>query len=175
MLFVVRDKFASNVMANASVSVLFVCLGNICRSPLAEGVFRHLVNERGYSREFHIDSCGTGAWHVGEPPHRESQKVAQKYGVSLDGQRARQVKRGDFSKFDVIVAMDEENYLDLESMAKNPTAEIIMLRQFDTHADDTDVPDPYYGGPEGFEEVFQIVRRSCEALLDDVERRFLRV
>lgn len=150
-------------------SVLFVCLGNICRSPLAEGVFRHLVEQAEKSKEYIIDSCGTGGWHVGEPPHRESRAVARRNGVSLEGQTARQLDREDFKRFDLIVAMDRQNRRDIERlMPKGSSCRVVCLREFDPEIVELDVPDPYYGGPDGFEEVYRIVERSCEALLDSL-------
>ncbi len=147
-------------------AVLFVCLGNICRSPLAEAVFAHLVRERGLEDRFEIDSAGTGAWHVGERADRRSMAVAARHGVSMEG-RARRVEPSDFGRFDLIVAMDRENLRDLERMAdghpRRPKTR--LLREWDSE-DGDEVPDPYYGGPEGFERVYAMVRRSCEALLD---------
>ena len=148
--------------------VLFVCLGNICRSPLAEGVFRHLVDREGRTEDFRIDSCGTGAWHVGEPPHHDSERVAKKNGVSLAGQRARQVRKADLSRFDLIVAMDRSNRSDLLNLSSDAEDKIVCLREYDTEKGGLDVPDPYYGGADGFEEVFQIVHRSCRTLLDSL-------
>ena len=154
-------------------AVLFVCLGNICRSPLAEGIFRDLVIKAGLEDKFRIDSCGTGPWHVGEPPHIESINVANKHGVSLDGQIARQVKEEDFSDFDYIVAMDRSNLRDLKNLyskvkrssLKN-TPEMFCLRKYDSFkGSDLDVPDPYYGGPDGFELVFEIIYRCCDNFL----------
>jgi protein-tyrosine phosphatase len=153
----------------SKISVLFVCLGNICRSPLAEGVFRHLVEERGLSANFEIDSCGTGSWHIGNPPHAESCRVAKKHGVSLDGQSARRLADDDFIRFDHIVAMDQSNLADLKSAKIGDSAELYCLRKFDSQKGDLDVPDPYYGGRDGFEEVYQIVHRCCENLLDHLE------
>jgi protein-tyrosine phosphatase len=150
--------------------VLFVCLGNICRSPLAEGVFRHLVEEAGLSAAFEIDSAGTGDWHLGELPDVRSTAVAQENGVRLTG-RARQVVPDDLQHFDHVIAMDRDNLdalLDMAS-AHGATASIAFLREHDREANGShDVPDPYYGGPAGFEEVFEIVSRSCRVLLDEL-------
>lgn len=148
--------------------VLFVCLGNICRSPLAEGVFRHLVAEEGLEDAVEIDSAGTGGWHVGEAPDPRSQEVAARHGVSLDGQSARRVDDEDFMAFDWIVAMDEDNERDL--LRRRPDgarARVVRLRDFDPDGPG-DVPDPYYGGPQGFEVVFRMVERSGRALLDEI-------
>ena len=146
--------------------VLFVCLGNICRSPLAENVFRHLVEEAGLSGSFQIDSAGTGAWHVGEPPDARAARVARGRGVEMRG-HARQVTIEDLARFDYVLAMDHENLSELRRMARagSATAEIELLRAWDPEPDGDEVPDPYYGGASGFENVFEIVSRSCRNLL----------
>lgn len=148
------------------IRVLFVCLGNICRSPLAEGVFRDRVGEAGLDGRFEIDSAGTGSWHVGDTPDPRAVSVAREHGVVLDS-RARQVTPSDLEHFDHVVAMDRNNLRDLERMAdaSTATARMSLLRDFDPHPESPDVPDPYYGGAEGFEEVYRIVSRSCDALL----------
>jgi protein-tyrosine phosphatase len=149
--------------------VLFVCLGNICRSPLAEGVFRHLVAERGLEDRIEIDSAGTGGWHVGEGPDPRSLEVAARNGVSLDGQAARRIEATDLGDFQWIVAMDADNERDLRRLAQeDPDVRIHRLRDFDPEGVG-DVPDPYYGGPQGFDTVYAMVERSCRALLDRVE------
>ncbi len=147
--------------------VLFVCLGNICRSPLAEGVFRHLAAERGIVVE--ADSAGTGAWHEGEPPDPRSCEVAARHGIDLDGQRARAVVEADFERFDMILAMDRQNLEDLQRLRPpHARARIARLRDHDPEGPG-DVPDPYYGGDQGFERVYRMIHRSCEALLDSLE------
>ena len=148
--------------------MLFVCLGNICRSPLAEGVFRHLARDRGVGNRFDIDSAGTGAWHAGEPPDRRSAAVAAANGIALEG-TARKVRPDDFERFDYILAMDGENLRDLKQLSERTpgSAELRLLRDYDPEGGE-DVPDPYYGGPGGFDTVYAMVRRSCEALLDDL-------
>ncbi len=149
--------------------VLFVCLGNICRSPLAEGVFRHLVAERGLEDRIEIDSAGTGGWHVGEGPDPRSLEVAARNGVSLDGQAARRIEATDLGDFHWIVAMDADNERDLRRLAQDEAdVQIHRLRDFDPEGAG-DVPDPYYGGPQGFDTVYAMVERSCRALLDRVE------
>ena len=150
--------------------VLFVCLGNICRSPLAEGVFLNLVHGRGLEPHYRVDSAGTGAWHVGERPDVRSIAVARKNGVDLPS-RARQVDAPDFSDFDYVIAMDQQNLSDLRALARTHGGEarIHLLREFDPEPGDRQVPDPYYGGPEGFDDVFTMVRRACSALLDRLE------
>lgn len=148
-------------------SVLFICLGNICRSPLAEGIFRHLVTEAGLSTSFLIDSCGTGDYHIGNSPHRDSIRVAKKNGICIKEQRARQVQADDFQKFEYLVAMDSQNKKDLVRIGRG-SGTILTLREFDPIPDSPDVPDPYFGGPEGFDEVYKIIHRSCVALLEDI-------
>ncbi len=149
--------------------ILFVCMGNICRSPLAEGVFRHLASQAGRAHEFEVDSCGTGGWHVGEQPDSRARAVAQKYGVPLR-HRARQFQRADFDAYDLILALDRDNRDDLLSFSglkPEQAAKVKLLREFDPQANgDLDVPDPYYGGPEGFEEVYQMVERAARELLN---------
>jgi protein-tyrosine phosphatase len=156
-------------MADTNTRILFVCLGNICRSPLAEGVFRHLARQKGVLDHYRIDSAGTGAWHVGEAPDRRSAEIARRNGVPLEGE-ARQVVPEDFDRFDQIVAMDRSNLRDLQSMRPaNARAQLHLLRDFDPEPGNRDVPDPYYGGPDGFENVYAMVHRSAAALLEQLE------
>jgi protein-tyrosine phosphatase len=152
------------------ISVLFVCLGNICRSPLAEGVFRHALDEEGLTDRFRVDSAGTGSWHVGESPDHRSVRSAATHGVTLTG-HARQVQPEDFDRFDYIVAMDQSNLSHLQQYQTNVGGDAVLylLREFDPEGGPgAEVPDPYYGGPNGFEEVYKIVDRSCRAFLDHV-------
>ncbi|WP_068310701.1 low molecular weight protein-tyrosine-phosphatase [Polycladidibacter hongkongensis] len=143
-------------------SVLFVCLGNICRSPLGEGIFAHLVHERGLEGQFEIDSAGTGAWHVGKQPDERSIEIAKKHGIDLTGQRARQVSEQDFYRFDTIIAMDRSNLKNLRKIEpKDGTATLQLMLP-----DGGDVPDPYYGGRDGFADVFTMVERACTSLLN---------
>lgn len=153
-----------------TVSVLFVCLGNICRSPLAEGVFRHQVERAGLEHRIRIDSAGTGGWHVGEPPDPRSRDVAEAHGVSLDGQAARRVTGDDLRSYDWIVAMDRSNLSDLRRLRERHGGDghLVLLRDFDPEPGDGEVPDPYYGGTRGFDRVYQMVERSCAALLERV-------
>jgi protein-tyrosine phosphatase len=146
--------------------VLFVCLGNICRSPLAEGVFASLADEAGLSERFDVDSAGTGDWHVGEKADPRSAAVARRHGVELTC-RARQVTAKDLHDFDHVIAMDQDNLRNLQRMAASSggDASIELLREYDPDPGDGDVPDPYSGGDSGFDDVYDIVRRSCVALL----------
>jgi protein-tyrosine phosphatase len=148
--------------------VCFVCLGNICRSPTAEGVFRHVVLRAGLGSAFVIDSAGTGDWHVGEAPDERAVAAAARRGIPLES-RARQFVRADFARFDLVVAMDKKNREVLRRMAGSEAAtlaKIHLLRTFDPESPPhADVPDPYYGGDEGFEEVLDICEDACLALL----------
>ncbi len=157
-------------MASSRVRVLFVCLGNICRSPLAEGVFLSLVCSRGLEPHYEVDSAGTGSWHTGERPDARSVEVARTNGVELRGS-ARQVDARDFAEFNYMVAMDGQNLNDLRALvqAHGGDASIRLLREFDPEPGDRQVPDPYYGGSDGFDRVYPMVLRSCEALLDHLE------
>jgi protein-tyrosine phosphatase len=158
---------AADAPGSAPTRVLFVCLGNICRSPLAEGVFKHLVDEAELTGKFEIDSAGTGSWHVGERPDARAAMVAREHGIELDS-RARQVTEQDLRDFDYVIAMDRENLRNLERMASasGGDAEISLLRAYDPDPDGDEVPDPYYGGVSGFENVYDIVARSCDGLLN---------
>ena len=157
---------------NERVAILFVCLGNICRSPLAEGVFRHLARERGLEDRFEIDSAGTSSYHEGEAPDLRSAEVARARGVELTG-RSRRLLPRDFERFDYVITMDQEIQDSVERArgASAARATVQLLREHDPEAnDDLDVPDPYYGGPRGFEHVHDLVERSCAALLDTIVR-----
>ena len=150
--------------------ILFVCLGNICRSPTAEGVMRALVREAGLHERIELDSAGTGAWHIDEPPDARATTAARERGVELEG-RARQVEREDFAEFDLIVAMDRSNLAELRRIAPDDAAraKLRLLRDFDPRSDgEADVPDPYHGGSRGFDDVFDLVHRSCAALLAEL-------
>jgi protein-tyrosine phosphatase len=154
------------------VRLLFVCLGNICRSPTAEGVMSSLIDQEGLSDEIETDSAGTGAWHVGSAPDARATAAAAGRGVSLDG-AARQVAAGDFEAFDLILAMDGANLRDLQLLARDEAqeAKVRLLREFDPAAaelGELDVPDPYYGGPGGFDEVFEMVQAACDGLLEEI-------
>ena len=152
----------------ASVSVLFVCMGNICRSPAGEGVFRQHVEREGDGDKFHIDSAGTIAYHSGDPADRRMREAAARRGYTLDS-IARQVTREDLDEFDLIVAMDQDNLRDLEQLAGGPRPNLRLLGSFlpeyDGHPKDApQAPDPYYGGPRGFEEVLDMIARACPGL-----------
>jgi protein-tyrosine phosphatase len=146
---------------------LFVCLGNICRSPTAEGVMRSLVREAGLQERIEMDSAGTGDWHVGDPPDARATEAARRRGIALGG-AARQVCARDFAEFDLILAMDQSNRRNLERLAPDERAQtkVRLLREFDPDAGaDLDVPDPYYDGPDGFDRVLDLVHAACASLL----------
>lgn len=149
--------------------ICFVCLGNICRSPTAEGIFQHLVNKRGLQHYFFIDSAGTSAYHIGEPANSKSQWVANQQGVKLHS-KARRFDTPDLKEFDLILAMDSENYTNIKRLDQTGSfmEKIKMMREFDPQPDEMDVPDPYYGGMDGFQNVFDVLMRSCEGLLDEL-------
>lgn len=148
----------------------FVCLGNICRSPTAEGIMLALVGEAGLSSTIQVDSAGTSAWHVGEPADPRSRDCARQRGVRLPS-ISRQFRRADFERFDYVLAMDRDNLLDLRALAPDRDAEarIQLLRHFDPASQfEPDVPDPYYGGDGGFGRVFDICAAACRGLLEHV-------
>ncbi len=152
--------------------LLFVCLGNICRSPTAEGVMRHLLRERGLEGAVEVESAGTGSWHVGHAPDERATSAARSRGIELSGE-ARQVRPADFASFDLLIAMDRANYDELRALAPDADARdrARLLREHDPRAvatGDLEVPDPYYGGADGFEGVLDVVTRACEGLLDEV-------
>jgi len=154
------------------VRIVFVCLGNICRSPTAEGVMAKLVADAGLSDRITIDSAGTGAYHIGELPDARSRKHAARRGVELV-HRARQFTAADFERFDLVIAMDANNLRHLRLLAggRDPSR-VVLLRSFDPTADDgAEVPDPWYGGGEGFEEVLDQCERACAGLLDHVREQ----
>jgi protein-tyrosine phosphatase len=147
-------------------------MGNICRSPTAEGVMRSVVEEAGLAREIEIDSAGCGAWHVGNPPDRRATAAARRRGITLEG-AARQITPEDFEHYDLILAADRENVADLLMVAPDEAAaeKIHLLREYDpasAGAPDLDVPDPYYGGDDGFETVLDMVDAACRGLLEEI-------
>lgn len=151
---------------NRPVRVLFVCLGNICRSPLAEGVFREHVRRAGLASSFEIGSAGTGGWHVGDPPDRRMTETARGHGVELTS-RGRQLVAPDLRFYDIILAMDRDNLHDI--LFLDPDREfadrVRLFREYDPEPGDYQVPDPYYGGQDGFDRVYRMVDRTSAALL----------
>ena len=153
------------------VKVLFVCLGNICRSPLAEGIFKHLVKEVGLKDQIFVESAGTSGWHIGDSPDPRSIDIALENGILLD-HYGRKAVSSDFSEFDYIIAMDRTNYRDLQGLPgsrKNGAAKLYLMRDFDSIGNGQDVPDPYYGGEDGFKYVFELLDRSCRNLLEEIK------
>lgn len=147
-------------------SVLFVCLGNICRSPLAEGVFRHQIERTGLTPELLVDSAGTGGWHEGDLPDKRSIAVAARYGIDLTMQRARQIRARDFESFSLIIGMDKSNVQNLLRIAPSEAHGKIHLFSTLALGQDFDVPDPYYGGPDGFEAVYHMLSEGCASLAE---------
>jgi protein-tyrosine phosphatase len=149
--------------------ILFVCMGNICRSPTAEGVVRHVVEREGLSDSIELESAGTGGWHVGDPPDQRSAGAARKRGIVIEG-AAQQFSTADFDDFDLILAMDEQNRRDILRLASDDDqrAKVRMFREFDPASQgepNLDVPDPYYGGSDGFEHVLDLIEAAAEGLV----------
>lgn len=149
------------------IKVLFVCMGNVCRSPTAEGVFRHRVEQAGLTDKIEIDSAGTDSYHVGSAPDRRSQQAARKRGYDLSRIRARRAKAKDLQSFDYILAMDHRNYDDLLALsAYEDQDKIKLFLSFAQQTTEQEVPDPYYGGAKGFEHVLDLVEQASNGLLD---------
>jgi protein-tyrosine phosphatase len=155
--------------------ISFVCLGNICRSPLAQGVFQDLVNREKLDQKIFISSAGTGNWHIGNLPDERMRQTAQSKGIKLES-RAQQFQSKDFNRFNLVLAMDHSNLVRLSEIAPSTLQKnkLMLFRSFDPESTkDQDVPDPYYGGAKGFEEVYSMVKRTCPPLLDYIKSRFL--
>ena len=154
------------------VSVLFVCMGNICRSPTAHGVFRAMVEEAGLTADIAVDSAGTHAYHVGNPPDARAQATASERGVDLSDLVARRVAAQDFETFDYLLAMDQDNYMSLSEICPDQHLDKIhMFMDFASQMRTREVPDPYYGGPSGFERVFDLVEAAATGLLGEIRRQ----
>ena len=154
-----------------NVSVLFVCMGNICRSPTAQGVFEQLIQRQQLTQRIQVGSAGTHAYHIGEPPDSRSQAAALARGIDLSVQRARRIEAMDFESFDYILAMDQANLRDLLRQAKPPAHERIHLfMRFASRWNTDEVPDPYYGGSHGFERVLDMAEDAAEGLLEHIRR-----
>jgi protein-tyrosine phosphatase len=157
-----------------SIKILFVCMGNICRSPTAHGVFRRLVIDEGLSHRIEIDSAGTHAYHIGEPPDKRARETARARGIDIGDLRARLAEPDDFVRFDYVLAMDRDNYENLMQIC--PTGREDRLRLFMEFAPELgirEVPDPYYGGQRGFERVLDMVESAARGLLLDIKSRYL--
>jgi protein-tyrosine phosphatase len=158
------------------VRVLFVCLGNICRSPVSQGIFEELVRREGLQDEIEADSAGTHSYHVGHPPDQRAQRSASHRGLDIGSQRARRLSPEDCRKFDYILFMDEENRRLVEPLCEGAgsRAEVRPFLDYASQRAETEVPDPYYGGPEGFEYVLDLVEEASEGLLEDIRERHLK-
>ncbi len=147
-------------------------MGNICRSPLAHGLFEHMVKAEGLAEHVHVDSAGTHAYHVGEAPDPRSQDTARKRGVDLSGQRARRVEKSDFAHYDYVLAMDRENLRLLREICPaEHQHKVSLFMKFAEGRGEREVPDPYYGGPQGFERVYEMVEEAAVGLMQEVRRR----
>ncbi len=155
------------------VRVLFVCLGNICRSPLAQGVFEDLMRRERLEDEVFVESAGTGRWHVGSPPDERAQRSASSRGLDLSTQRARQVTPDDCQSFDYILTMDEENARAVAALCRKGSAKVRPFLDFAPDRPEREVPDPFYGGSEGFEHVLDLVEEASEGLLEEIKRKHL--
>jgi protein-tyrosine phosphatase len=156
------------------IKVLFVCMGNICRSPTAQGVFRHLVKQEGLDEMILTDSAGTIAYHTGKAPDRRARETALKRGLDLSDLRARQAKVEDFAQYDYVIAMDFANLEDLQALCPAGMEDKLhLLMDFAPHLDVAEVPDPYYGGPAGFERVFDLVEAAAKGLLSKLKQAHL--
>jgi protein-tyrosine phosphatase len=151
------------------IRVMFVCAGNICRSPMAEAVFRHMVDESGLTDAFEIASSGTGSWHVGERPHPGTQAVLQRNRVPLNDKRAQQLQRADLESYDYVVVADSENMNDIQHMPAAPAGTLHRLLEFAPASPTLDVPDPYYTG--GFDRVYELVSAGCTGLLKHIREK----
>lgn len=158
-------------MRSERVGVLFVCTGNICRSPTAEGIFRKLVADAGLSETIVADSAGTHGYHIGEPPDPRSREAAAERGYDLSGLRARKLERADLERFDLIVAMDRGHLAVLSRLAGGDAAQKLrLMMSYSTRFREKDVPDPYYGGPEDFERVLDLLEDAALGLLGSLRR-----
>jgi protein-tyrosine phosphatase len=153
----------------ATHRILFVCLGNICRSPMAEGVFRRVVENEGLAHRFEIDSAGLGDWHIGQAPDMRAQAAARARGIDISGQSARQVEHEDFARFDLLLVMDRSNFTELQRRAPaEARANIRHFLDFAPKARTKDVPDPFYGGPEGFQHALGLIEEAAKGLLAEL-------
>lgn len=156
------------------ISVLFVCMGNICRSPTAEAVFRHYVESAGLSEHILIDSAGTHDYHIGDPPDARAERAARQRGYDMGDMRGRQVEAEDFRRFDYVLAMDQANLANLQRIAPGDSeAKARLFLEYARHHAEREVPDPYFGGADGFERVLDMVEDAAEGLLQHIRKQHL--
>ncbi|MGF1472143.1 MAG: low molecular weight protein-tyrosine-phosphatase [Rubrobacteraceae bacterium] len=155
------------------VNVLFVCMGNICRSPMAQAAFEKLLRQEGLEDEISVDSAGTGSWHVGQPPDTRAQESAARRNLDLAHQRARQVTPEDCRKFDYLIVMDRDNHQSVSALCRGSGPKARLFLEFAESSARQEVPDPYYGGPDGFERALDLVEEAARGLLDEIRRRDL--
>lgn len=151
------------------IKVLFVCLGNICRSPMAEGIFRDVIKKAGLEREVMVDSAGTHGYHIGEPPDPRAQSTTARHGISIADLRGRQVEAEDLKSFDYVLAMDDENLANLRRLPGS--ARVRLFLEFACATSTREVPDPYYGGPGGFDRVYDLLEDAAQGLLAEIRQR----
>jgi protein-tyrosine phosphatase len=150
----------------SAIRVVFVCLGNICRSPMAKGLFQSKLQERGLGASFYVESAATSSYHVGDRPDPGSIRVARNVGIDISGDRSQQMTRSDMSRFDYVIAMDRSNYRNLVDLDPQEEQKIHLLRSFESDAEDLNVPDPWGGGNRGFEIMYDIIDRAVDGFLD---------
>ena len=155
-----------------AVKVLFVCTGNICRSPISQGVFERVLRREGLQDEVEVDSAGTGAWHVGSTPAERAIETAAARGLDISGQRARTISPEDCACFDYVLTMDEDNFRSVSATCGG-SAVVRPFLDFDPDSPEREVPDPYFGGPGGFERVIDLVEAASEGLFEDIRERYL--
>lgn len=154
------------------IRILFVCLGNICRSPMAEAVFRDKVIQAGLSEEIEVDSAGTALWHSGKPPHKGTRAKLDELAISYEGMTARQIFQGDFKRFDYIITMDDQNMLNIQSEYDIPTEGIVVCKLMDLvdNPKEENVPDPYYTGD--FDYTYELINEACDQLLNNIIQKY---
>lgn len=169
--FTNRFKYYNLMEIKRSIKVLFVCMGNICRSPTAEGAFRKLVEEQGLASAIQIDSAGTHAYHVGEAPDRRAQAAAKNRDIDLSSLRGRQFDSSDFQDYDYVLVMDQSNFCNMQALDNGDgEARLSLFLDFSHKYPENEVPDPYYGGIRGFEHVLDLIQDACEGLLEHIRR-----